>query len=161
MYVDAIQRVESEPKRSWASWIRQKRRHYSTGTKYKTKTNSALGFLLGSKLLYYPSLIALFLLPAAFEISLGNIYYYIVIGFFALLHYITMFIIYHKSAKQLGEKHLGLAFAPIYDCFFMIFTTVLGFWSTLFKPKGWWFSIHNSQFIIHNCHRKKIMHYAL
>ena len=137
VYVDAVHRVESEPKRSWASWIRQKRRHYSTGTKYKPQTNRILGLLLGSRLLYYPTLIALFFMPHAFNISLGNIYYYIIIGLFALIHYVTMFIIFHKSAKQLGEKHLGLIFTPFYDCFFMIFTTLLGFWSTLFKPKGW------------------------
>ena len=137
VYIDAVNRVESEPKKTWKSWIRQKRRHYSTGTKYKSHTNRALGFLLGSRLAYYPTLIALLFMPHAFNISIGNIYYYVIIGLFALIHYITMFIIYHKCAKQLGEKHLGLAFTPFYDCFFMIFTTALGFWSTLFKPKGW------------------------
>jgi hypothetical protein len=108
--------------------------HYAL---YKSHTNRALGFLLGSRLAYYPTLIALLFMPHAFNISIGNIYYYVIIGLFALIHYITMFIIYHKCAKQLGEKHLGLAFTPFYDCFFMIFTTALGFWSTLFKPKGW------------------------
>lgn len=135
--IDAINRVESEPKRSWASWIRQKKRHYSTGIKYKSQTNRILGFLLGSRLAYYPTLIALFFMPHAFELSIGKIYYFIIIGLFALMHYITQFIIYHKSARQLGEKHLGLIFTPIYDCFFMIFTTFLGIWSTFFKPKGW------------------------
>ena len=137
VYIDAVNRVESEPKRSWGTWIRQKRRHYSTGIKYKSNINRILGLLLGSRLIYYPTLVSLFILPAAFEISLGKIYYFVVIGFFALLHYITQVIIYHKSAKQLGEKHLGLAFTPIYDCFFMIFTTIIGFWSTISKPKGW------------------------
>ena len=137
VYIDAVNRVESEPKKTWKSWIRQKRRHHSTGTKYKSHTNRPLGFLLGSRLAYYPTLIALLFMPHAFNISIGNIYYYVIIGLFALIHYITMFIIYHKCAKQLGEKHLGLAFTPFYDCFFMIFTTALGFWSTLFKPKGW------------------------
>ena len=137
VFIDAVNRVESEPKRSWATWIRQKRRHYSTGIQYKSNINRILGILLVSRLLYYPTLIALFFLPAAFEISLGRIYYFIIIGLFASLHYVTQFIIYHKSAKQLGEKHLGLIFTPIYDCFFMIFTTVIGFWSTISKPKGW------------------------
>lgn len=135
--INAENRVESEPKKTWSSWIRQKRRHYSTGTKYKPRTNRILGLLLGSRLLYYPCLIALFFLPAAFELSVGGIYYYIAVGFFALLHYITQYIIYHKSAVQLGEKHLCLAFTPIYDFFFVVFTTILGFWSTIFKPKGW------------------------
>lgn len=137
VYIDSEIRVESEPKRTWNSWIRQKKRHYSTGIKYKSQTNRILGFLLGSRLLYYPALIALLFLPHAFDLSIGNFYYYIIIGFFALAHYATLFIIYHKSAKQFGEKHLGLIFTPFYDCFFMIFTTALGFWSTLFKPKGW------------------------
>ncbi len=137
IHIDSCNRVESEPKRTWSTWIRQKRRHYSTGTKYKTKTNSALGILLCSRVFYYPTLIALFFLPQAFSISLGNIYYYISIGFLALLHYLSMLVIFNKSAKQLGEKHLGLAFVPFYDCFFMIFTSFLGFWSTIFKPKGW------------------------
>lgn len=135
--VDAVNRVESEPKRTWAAWIRQKRRHYSTGTKYKSQINFILGLLLGSRLLYYPTLTALFFMPHAFDISSGNFYYYIIIGLFALLHYITQTVIYTKSAKQLGERHLGLIFTPLYDCFFMIFTTILGFWSTLSKPKGW------------------------
>lgn len=135
--VDAVNRVESEPKRTWATWIRQKKRHYSTGTKYKSQINTILGLLLGSRLIYYPTLAALFFLPHAFSISSGNIYYYIAIGVFALTHYVTQAIIYIKSAKQLGEKHLGLAFTPLYDCFFMLFTTILGFWSTIFKPKGW------------------------
>lgn len=137
VYIDSVNRVESEPKRSWTTWIRQKKRHYSTGVKYKPQTNRILGFLLGSRLAYYPTLIALFFMPQAFNIALGEIYYFVIIGAFALTHYITQFIIYYKSAKQLGEKHLGLIFVPFYDCFFMIFTTLLGFWSTIFKPKGW------------------------
>lgn len=135
--VDAVNRVESEPKKTWTTWVRQKRRHYSTGTKYRPQINFILGTLLCSRLLYYPTLIALFLLPHAFDVSSGNIYYYFTIGLFALIHYITQTIIYVKSARQLGEKHLGLAFTPFYDCFFMIFTTVLGFLSTMSKPKGW------------------------
>ena len=137
VYIDSVNRVESEPKRTWRTWIRQKRRHYSTGVKYKPQTNRILGLLLGSRLAYYPTLVALFFMPQAFNISFGEIYYFAIIGFFALIHYITQFIIYHKSAKQLGERHLGLIFTPIYDCFFMIFTTILGVWSTFFKPKGW------------------------
>ena len=137
VYIDSVNRVESEPKRTWSTWIRQKRRHYSTGVKYKPQTNRILGLLLGSRLAYYPTLVALFFMPQAFNISFGEIYYFAIIGFFALTHYVTQFIIYHKSAKQLGERHLGLIFTPIYDCFFMIFTTILGVWSTFFKPKGW------------------------
>lgn len=135
--IDIENRVISEPKKTWSSWIHQKRRHYSTGTKYKPIINSILALLLGSKILYYTTLLSLFLIPHAFDLSIGNIYYYLIIAFFALTHYITQFVIYHKSAKVLGEKNLFLIFTPLYDCFFMVFTTLIGFWSTLFKPKGW------------------------
>jgi hypothetical protein len=43
VYIDAVNRVESEPKRSWSTWIRQKRRHYSTGIKYNIIKEFSLG----------------------------------------------------------------------------------------------------------------------
>ena len=57
VYIDATNRVESEPKKTWKNWVRQKKRHYSTGVKYKPQTNRILGLLLGSRLAYYPALI--------------------------------------------------------------------------------------------------------
>lgn len=135
--IDPTIRVESEPKRTWRGWVRQKRRHYSTGIKYKTGTNIALGLLLFSRLIYYPSLLILPFLTQAFTLGNSTIYYYLVIAFFALTHYVTQIFIYNKCAKQLGEKNLYLIFTPFYDCFFMIFTTILGFKSTFSKPKGW------------------------
>lgn len=137
IFIDSDNRIESEPKRTWSSWVHQKRRHYSTGIKYKPQINSILGLLLGSRIIYYPALVLLFILPHAFDFSLGIMYYYFAIALLGIIHYVTQVIIYRKSAKQLGEKHLLLAFTPLYDCFFMIFTTILGAWSSMFKPKGW------------------------
>lgn len=48
-----------------------------------------------------------------------------------------MVMIYVKSAKNLGEKKLFLAFSPFYDFFFVIFTTLLGLRNKISKPKGW------------------------
>lgn len=137
VFIDSKCRIESEPKRSFASWIRQKRRHYSTVNMYKPLTNRILGTLLTNRLLYYASMITLLLLPHAFDITAGNYYYFIIIGGLILLHYCSMVTIYSLSAKQLGEKKLGLIFAPLYDFFFVLFTTFLGIRNTFSKPKRW------------------------
>ena len=130
-------RIESEPKHSFISWIHQKRRHYSTVNKYKPLINRILGTLLMSRLLYYTSLILLFCLPHAAVFSEYNFIYYIALGTIALIHLISMDVIYIKSAKQLGEKKLYLFFSPVYDIFFTLFTTLLGIRNMISKPKNW------------------------
>lgn len=137
IYIDPKNRIESEPKHSFGSWIYQKRRHYSTVNMYKPLTNFILGTLLSSRILYYASLIMLFCLPQAIDFVSRNELYYASIGALATLHFISMDWIYIKSAKQLGEKKLYLIFAPLYDIFFTIFTTLLGIRNTISKPKGW------------------------
>lgn len=135
--IDSKSRIESEPKHKFGNWVRQKRRHYSTVNMYKPLTNRILGMLLTSRLFYYGSLIALFCLPHAFDVTIGAYYYYVIIGAFMLLHYGSMFTIYFLSARQLGEKKLGLVFVPFYDIFFALFTTFLGIRNMISKPKGW------------------------
>lgn len=137
IFIDPNCRVESEPKHSFGSWVRQKRRHYSTANMYKHSTNFILGTLLSSRVFYYASLIALCCLPHAFDFAVNNNMYYAAIGFVAALHAASMDWIYIKSAKQLGEKKLYLFFTPLYDLFFTVFTTLLGIRNTFSKPKGW------------------------
>ena len=50
----------STPPRNWKEWIKQKRRHNSTGRYYKLKDRIKLGIYLFSHFLYYPLLIASF-----------------------------------------------------------------------------------------------------
>ncbi len=137
IFIDPKCRVESEPKHSFGSWIHQKRRHYSTTNMYKRSTNIILGTLLSSRLFYYASLIALCCLPHAFDCAANCYFYYFAIGGIAALHFASMDWIYIKSAKQLGEKKLYLLFTPFYDIFFTVFTTLLGIWNTISKPKAW------------------------
>lgn len=126
--IEAETRVESEPKNTLGSWLRQKRRHYSTGLSYKPETQLLLGLLLSSRLFYYTSLIFLLYMATCFSVYILGA---------ALIHYITQVTIYSLSAKKLGEKNLCLIFTPFYDCFFTIFTTVMGFLGSFFKPKRW------------------------
>lgn len=137
IFIDPNCRMESEPKHTFGNWIRQKRRHYSTANMYKPSTNIILGMLLSSRLFYYASAATLFCLSPAFYCNTSCPVYYVAIGGLMLLHGISMDWIYIKSAKQLGEKKLGLLFTPVYDIFFTLFTTLLGLRNTLSKPKGW------------------------
>ncbi len=137
IFIDPNSRIESEPKHAFGNWVRQKRRHYSTANMYKPLTNRILGTLLLSRLLYYASLVALLCIPHAFDITDGGYYFYVIMAAFAATHYGSMFTVYYMSAKQLGERKLGLAFAPVYDLFFVLFTTFLGIRNTISKPKGW------------------------
>lgn len=126
--IDAEMRVESEPKKTWGSWLRQKRRHYGTGLSYKPKTKLILGTLLLSRLLYYGLIITLLCTSSILNILIISL---------ILIHYVTQVVVYSLSAKKLGEKGLVLIFTPLYDCFFTVFTTVMGFFGSVFKPKKW------------------------
>lgn len=137
IFIDPTSRVESEPKHTFSGWIHQKRRHYSTANMYKRSTNRILGTLLMSRLVYYATLILLFCMPHAFDFVASDKVYYFAVGALALIHFISMDWIYIKSAKQLGEKKLYLFFTPLYDVFFVIFTTLLGIRNTISKPKAW------------------------
>ena len=48
----------SEPPKTWAGWIRQKNRHYSTGKYYKPLHKFLLGLYTLSHFLFYPLLVA-------------------------------------------------------------------------------------------------------
>lgn len=137
IFIDPSCRVESEPKHTFSGWIHQKRRHYSTANMYKRSTNMILGTLLSSRLFYYAAAATLLCLSPAFYSNTGFPVYYVTVGVFMLLHYISMDWVYIKSAKQLGEKKLYLFFTPLYDIFFTIFTTLLGLRNTISKPKAW------------------------
>lgn len=137
VFIDPNIRVESHPKRSWSEWIHQKRRHYSTANMYKPFTSFVLGNLLLNRLFYYILLPFLFILPFSCIFNDNILYYYIFISLLLIIHYTSMVMIYVKSAKNLGEKKLFLAFSPFYDFFFVIFTTLLGLRNKISKPKGW------------------------
>ena len=84
----------SEPKKTWADWIRQKTRHYSTGKYYKGRHRFLLGLYAFSHFLFYPFFIgALF---ADWRIALAIFF----------VRFITQAVIFYKSMEKLNEKDL-------------------------------------------------------
>jgi hypothetical protein len=108
----------SEPRKSWAEWMQQKNRHFSTAKFYKPAHKFLLGLYTFSHFLFYP----LFVLSVIFfdwRLALG------VFG----LRFLTQAIVYFKSMKKLNEKDL---FA-----WFWLLDIWMFFYYLIFAPAIW------------------------
>lgn len=94
--------VYSEPKHSMSEWIRQKRRHYSTGKYYKKGILSLLVLHALSTALYYLSIIAMIIL-----LPLIN-GWMIIPAVGILLRLFTRVLIHQRVLTRLHEKQLLL-----------------------------------------------------
>lgn len=88
----------------WSAWLRQKRRHLTTGFHYRWSTRFLLGPEIFSRLLFY----ATFLL-----LILNKILIPYVIGIY-LIRLAINTVILNKVMNRLNEKNL-LVFSPIFD----------------------------------------------
>jgi glycosyltransferase involved in cell wall biosynthesis len=118
--------VFSSPKTNLSSWIRQKRRHFTTGRFYKPFKKRLLGMLAISGVLYYP----LFLL-----LIVTQYYWWYVLGAH-VLRLVSRILLFGFSAKKLSESKLYL-FSPLFDPFFTFFNPLLVLSSLVFKPRKW------------------------
>ncbi len=115
----------SEPKKSFAQWLRQKNRHFTTGKYYKPLHKFLLGLYSVTHLLFYP----------LFVISLLMFDWRISLAIFAL-RTITQAIIYYKSMQKLNEKDL-FAWWWLLDIWMFIYYCIFApaLWK---KPKKNW-----------------------
>ncbi|RYF85799.1 MAG: glycosyltransferase [Chitinophagaceae bacterium] len=115
----------SSAKETWKDWMRQKRRHYSTGKFYKSSHKFLLGLYTASVFLFYPLFAAsLFLFDWRF----------VLIPFGVRL--LVMAIIWNKAMKRLGEQDLFplFLFWDIWQFFYyLLFSSSL--WK---KPRKTW-----------------------
>ena len=116
----------SEPKTSFADWVRQKHRHFSTGRFYKPKHKFLLSAFMITQFLFY--LLFIMLLP-----SLYNIYY--VLALFGIRMLSALFI-HKKCMLKLAEKNL-LLYLPIFELFFIIFNPILSLTASISKQHKW------------------------
>jgi len=116
----------SEPKTTFSQWIKQKRRHLSTGKLYKAKHQFLLSLYPFSLLAFY-SLFTWQMIP-------GYLFYY-VLGIFAL-RLISFLIIQKTTMDKLGEKKLFLT-SPILELFIFSLNSILVVINTIFKQKTW------------------------
>ncbi len=123
--VDPDANTLSEPKKTFASWVKQKNRHFTTAKYYRPIHKFLLGMYTASNFLFYPVFIGAVIL---FD-------WRIVVSVF-LVRLISQFIIYSKSFKKLNEPDLigWLLILDIWQFFYyLIFAPAL--WK---KPKPTW-----------------------
>jgi glycosyltransferase involved in cell wall biosynthesis len=108
----------SKPKQTWKEWMRQKKRHYSTGKFYKGSHKVLLGAYTTTFFLFYPLLVASIifydwrwsLIPLVVRLS--------VVGY-----------VWKKSMKKLGEEDLF--------SWFLFWDLWMVFYYFLFAPAVW------------------------
>jgi hypothetical protein len=116
----------SVPKQTFAAWFQQKRRHLTTGKKYKFKFKFLLGTFSLSQIFVYLSAITLLVL---------NLFPYFVVGLF-LVRLITQAIVNKMILGKFQEKHLYL-FSLVGELFYMLFIPILAL-STVFRKTVKW-----------------------
>ncbi len=116
----------SIPKTSFKKWMKQKKRHLSTGTLYKPKQKFFLGLFLFSQFLFFLSFIIL--------ISLT--YNILIICSLFFIRAVSQLFILKKCMNKLKEKKI-LLLSPIFELFFILLNSLLAF-SNLFSKKNKW-----------------------
>ena len=94
----------SEPKKSWKDWYYQKKRHLTTGPRYRPLTKFLLGTEIMSRILFYAGFGALL----AFHILLPYI-----LGIF-IVRMLSTIVIIKLSMTRMNEKYL-LLISPLLD----------------------------------------------
>ena len=96
--------MRAEAKKTFRGWVKQKKRHLTTGWHYNRKTKWLLGTELFSRITFY----ILFILLLVFLK-----YVYVVLGAF-LIRSIIMGVVFKNAMNRLNEKYLFLS-SQVYD----------------------------------------------
>ena len=94
----------SVPKKTFLQWVSQKRRHYTTGYRYKFKHKFLLGLEVFTRLIFFVALVFSFFNPVLWSAGIA-IYF---------LRLFLLMLIFSKALKRLKEKKL-LIISPVFD----------------------------------------------
>ena len=115
----------SEPVSTWAKWMKQKKRHYTTSKYYKPLHKFLLGTYSFSHFLFYP-LLAISIIFFNWQLSL------VVFG----IRFITQAFIFYPAMKKLNEKDLYPLF--LFFDIWMFFYYLIFAVALIKKPKPVW-----------------------
>lgn len=118
--------TESIPKKTYAEWLLQKRRHISTAKYYKKNHKTFLGLFFVSQILFF--------LLAIITIS-TLIHWEIIIALIAF-RYIILFICLIFASKKLNEKDL-IPYFPILELFLVVSQFSIFIKNLTSKPTHW------------------------
>jgi glycosyltransferase involved in cell wall biosynthesis len=124
--IDEEAQTISVPKTSFKLWLRQKKRHFSTGKYYK----------LGHKLMLslYPITLLIFVL-LFIVLVVQQVSIHLIVGV-VLLRLLIQMLIFMKVEKRLGSKDLWFL-TPILELFFMFFNPLLLISNFIKKNTKW------------------------
>ncbi len=117
----------SEPKKQYRAWVKQKKRHLTTGKYYKWKHRFLLGLEPFSKFLFYISFVLL-LFNSELLIEVLSVF---------LIRLILYLIIFKLEMRRMNEKYL-LLFSPIFELFLPIFYIFILYSNKLTGKTGKW-----------------------
>ncbi|MCX2574765.1 glycosyltransferase [Pedobacter sandarakinus] len=120
--------VWSEPNRTWAGYLRQKKRHFGAGRLYKAKHKFILSLQIMAQFFFYGFLIACFFFSRNLQYAAAAI---------LLLSIIIRCFVYPKLLKRLNYPDL-LWWFPILDILLFLFLSLNGFLAMFGKKKVAW-----------------------
>ena len=118
--------TESIPKKTFASWFLQKRRHISTASHYKLRHKILLSCFYCSQFLFWTLAIVLLVVMHQWEIVVGLI----------ALRFIIQYTTLYSAAAKLKEKDLML-FVPFLELFLITFQFFIFIKNLSSKPRHW------------------------
>jgi len=116
----------SEPKVTFSSWFKQKRRHITTANNYKIKHRLLLGAFYSSQFLFWVLAIILLLFQFNWQVTAVLI----------TIRFIIQIIAYAIVTKKLEEKDL-LVFIPFLELFLIGLQMTIFISNLISKPKHW------------------------
>ncbi len=119
--------TRSLPRKSFASWIMQKKRHQTTFHRYKCKHKFFLLLEPLSRWIYY------LLIPIILLVN-SRLWILIIPAFFVRL--IIQYIVYYFSTKTLNEKDL-LLFSPVFDLIQLFIDLIIKMSKNPYRKNTW------------------------
>nr|WP_231582667.1 glycosyltransferase [Pedobacter sp. BMA] len=120
--------VWSEPNRTWAGYLRQKKRHFGAGKLYKAKHKFILSLQIVMQFMFYGLFAACMFLSREAQYLAGGV---------LLLSILIRCFVYPKLLKRLNYGDLRWWF-PILDILLFLFLTLNGFLAMFGKKKVNW-----------------------
>lgn len=124
--ISAESQTISIPKKTYADWFLQKRRHLAVGQQYKMADKMRIGGFMLANIFFYLS--AIILLFAQYNLS-----------FFAILvcvRCIVVFTVYGQIARKINEQ-LTVMLIPLLDLVYILNYVILGLSVLMFKKVRW------------------------
>ena len=119
--------TQSDPKKTFKQWLRQKKRHLTTSTRYKKSHKITLGFELLTRVLFYSlatTILAFGILP-------------VYVAALILIRYFFLGLVFKRCMNRLRENNL-LLLSFVYDLLWPFIGAFLALGNTFRKKKTKW-----------------------